>query len=150
EELLDVISETGHSRYPVYRERIDDVLGILHAKDLLTYVAEHGSLEGLELEKLLRKPVAYVPEMQSASSVLSDMRAGRHHMAIVVDEFGSMLGIVTLEDLVEEIVGDIRDEHDTEEPAIVEIDTGRWMVDASIAISDLSRHLGADLPESND
>jgi CBS domain containing-hemolysin-like protein len=149
-ELLDAISESGHSRYPVYRERVDDVVGILHAKDVLTYVANKGNLDEIDLEKLLRKPVAFVPETQSASSVLQDMRAGRHHLAIVVDEFGSMLGIVTLEDLVEEIVGDIRDEHDVEEPPIVELDGGRLLVDASIAISELSRYLGAELPESSD
>lgn len=149
-DVLEVITLTGHSRYPVYRDRIDNVVGILHAKDLLTYVAQHGSFDGVELDKLLRKPVAFVPEMQSASSVLKDMRAGRHHLACVVDEFGSMLGIVTLEDLVEEIVGDIRDEYDTEEPAIVELDGGRLLVDASIAISELSRYLGAELPESTD
>jgi CBS domain containing-hemolysin-like protein len=149
-DLLDVISQSGHSRYPVYRERVDNVVGILHAKDLLNFVGQHGNLDGLDLEKLLRKPVAFVPETQSASSVLQDMRAGRHHLAVVVDEFGSMLGIVTLEDLVEEIVGDIRDEHDVEEPPIVELDGGRLLVDASIAISELSRYLGAELPESSD
>jgi putative hemolysin len=150
-DLLAVIAETGHSRYPVYRERVDDVVGILHAKDILSWVGRHGDLEGLSLDKVLRRPVAFVPEMQSAQSVLSDMRAGRHHLAIVVDEFGSMLGIVTLEDLVEQIVGDIRDEYDeVEEPRIVELGDGRLLVDASISIGDLSRHLGAELPESSD
>jgi putative hemolysin len=149
-ELLSLIQEAGHSRYPVYKQRVDSVVGILHAKDLLGYVAEHGTLDGLSLQKLLRTPVAFVPDMQSASSVLKDMRAGRHHLAIVVDEFGSVLGIVTLEDLVEEIVGDIRDEYDVEEPAIVELEDGRLLVDASISISDLSRYLGAELPESSD
>jgi putative hemolysin len=149
-ELLKLIQDAGHSRYPVYRERVDNVVGILHAKDLLGYVAQHGTLDGLSLQRLLRTPVAFVPDMQSASSVLKDMRAGRHHLAIVVDEFGSVLGIVTLEDLVEEIVGDIRDEYDVEEPAIVELEDGRLMVDASVSISDLSRYLGAELPESSD
>jgi CBS domain containing-hemolysin-like protein len=150
-ELLSLIQEAGHSRYPVYRERVDNVVGILHAKDLLGYIAENDSLDSLVLEKILRTPVAFVPDMQSASSVLKDMRAGRHHLAIVVDEFGSVLGIVTLEDLVEEIVGDIRDEYDgIEEPAIVELEDGRLLVDASISISDLSRYLGAELPESSD
>jgi putative hemolysin len=150
EELLAVIHAAGHSRYPVYQERVDNVVGILHAKDLLGYVAEHGTLEGLSLENLLRKPVSFVPDMQSASSVLKDMRAGRHHLSIVVDEFGSVLGVVTLEDLVEEIVGDIKDEYDVEEPAIVELEDGRLLVDAAISISDLSRYLGAELPESSD
>ena len=150
-DVLATISESEHSRYPVYRERIDNVVGILHVKDLMMHVAAGGNLEQVTVEQLMRRPVAFIPETQLASSVLRDMRAGRHHMAIVIDEFGGMSGIVTLEDLVEEIVGDIRDEHDVEEePPIVDMGEGRVMVDASIAIGDLSRHLGAELPEDGD
>jgi CBS domain containing-hemolysin-like protein len=147
-ELLRRVAESKHSRYPVYRERIDNVIGVLHVKDLINYAATH-DLKDLELEQILRKPVVFVPESQSASSVLRDMRAGRHHLAVVIDEFGGMAGIVTLEDLIEEIVGDIRDEHDIEEPPIVDLGDGRIIVDASISIADLSRYLGADLPEGS-
>jgi CBS domain containing-hemolysin-like protein len=82
--------------------------------------------------------------------VLRDMRAGRHHMAVVIDEFGGVIGIVTLEDLLEEIVGDIRDEHDMDEAPIVDLGEGRLMVDAAIPIADLSRYLGAELPTDGD
>lgn len=150
EELLRRVSESGHSRYPVYRERIDNVIGILHAKDLLTHAAHTEQLETLDIETILRRPVAFVPETQEASKVLKDMRAGRHHLAIVIDEFGGMSGLVTLEDLIEEIVGDIQDEHDLEDQSITELGDGRLLVDASVSIQELNRLLEAGLPEDGD
>ncbi|MCA9600112.1 MAG: HlyC/CorC family transporter [Myxococcales bacterium] len=149
-EIVRVTTELGHSRYPVYRERVDNVVGMLHTKDLLSHAANHEGLEQLTLSEVLRRPVAFVPETRAASSVLKDMRAGRHHMAVVIDEFGGLAGIVTLEDLVEEIVGDIRDEHDTNEPPVVELDDGRLLVDAAIPIGDLEPYLGAEMPEDGD
>jgi len=149
DELLRKIAETKHSRYPVYKGSIDNVVGILHVKDLVSYAANR-DLKDLALADIMHQPVAFVPESQSASSVLKDMRAGRQHLAVVIDEFGGMGGIVTLEDLVEEIVGDIRDEHDAEEAPIVDLGDGRLLVDASIGIADLSRYLGANLPEDGD
>ena len=148
-DLLDRAVEAGHSRFPVYSEHIDNVVGFLHVKDLLRHVATHG-VATLRLEQLIRRPMAFVPEAQSASSVLREMRAGRHHMAVVIDEFGGVIGIVTLEDLLEEIVGDIRDEHDMDEAPIVDLGDGRLMVDAAIPIADLSRYLGAELPTDGD
>lgn len=149
EEAVRHVAEGAHSRYPVYRGTVDNVIGLLYAKDLLRAAAS-GELAGRTLEGLLRTPVAFVPESQTASSVLKDMRAGRHHMAIVIDEFGGMSGILTLEDLLEQIVGDIRDEHDTEEPPIVDLGDGRLVVDASIPLADLSRYLGTELPLDGD
>jgi len=149
DEALRTIVESGHSRYPVYKDSLDNVIGLLYAKDLLR-LASDGGLDGASLESIVRTPVAYVPESQLASSVLRDMRAGRHHMAIVIDEFGGMSGIVTLEDLLEQIVGDIRDEHENEEPPIADLGEGRLLVDASVPIGDLSRYLGAELPEDGD
>jgi len=149
DEVLRAIVERGHSRYPVYKDSLDNVIGLLYAKDLLR-LASDGGLDGASLESIVRTPVAYVPESQLASSVLRDMRAGRHHMAIVIDEFGGMSGLVTLEDLLEQIVGDIRDEHEQEEPPIADLGEGRLLVDASVPIGDLSRYLGAELPEDGD
>jgi CBS domain containing-hemolysin-like protein len=149
DELLKEVAESEHSRYPVYRDTIENILGVLHVKDLVSYAATH-DLKQLLLEEVLRKPVAFVPESQLASSVLKDMRAGRHHLGVVIDEFGGMSGAVTLEDLIEEIVGDIRDEHDDEEPPIVDLGDGRLMVDARVPITDLSRYLGIDLPDDGD
>ncbi len=150
EDLLAKVGESGHSRYPVYRERIDNVVGILHAKDLLTFAAHTEKLESLRVESILRRPVAFVPETHEASKVLKDMRAGRHHLAIVIDEFGGMSGIVTLEDLIEEIVGDIQDEHDIEEQSVVELAEGRLLVDATLPIAELNRRLEAELEEDAD
>lgn len=149
EGLLRLIVESEHSRYPIYKETIDNVVGVLHAKDLLRH-ASQGNAGDVRIESLLRQPVVFVPESQLATSVLKDMRARRHHMAVVIDEFGGFSGIITLEDLLEEIVGDIRDEHDVEEAPIVDIGDGRMMVDASVSMGDLSRYLGADLPEDGD
>ncbi|MBN2197128.1 MAG: HlyC/CorC family transporter [Polyangiaceae bacterium] len=147
--LLARVIEEEHSRYPVYRQQIDNVVGVLHVKDLIRHVAAHG-VEAFYLDDLMRKPPVFVPASQSASSVLRDMRIGRQHLAVVIDEFGGMNGIVTLEDLIEEIVGDIRDEHDNEEPPIAELGDGRLLVDASVAVSDLSRYLGSNLPVDGD
>jgi CBS domain containing-hemolysin-like protein len=149
EEVLRRINESGHSRYPVHSGSVDNVIGLAYAKDLLRHVSD-GVLDGRTLEGLVRTPVAFVPESQSGNSVLKDMRAGRHHMAIVIDEFGGMSGLLTLEDLLEKIVGDIRDEHDVEEPPIVDQGNGRLSVDASVSVSDLSRYLGTDLPTDGD
>jgi CBS domain containing-hemolysin-like protein len=104
----------------------------------------------VKIADVMRTPVVFVPETQSASSLLIDMRSGRRHLAIIIDEFGGMSGIVTLEDLIEEIVGDIQDEHDTDEPPIVDLGNGRLMVDAGVPIGDLSRYLGVELPEDGD
>jgi CBS domain containing-hemolysin-like protein len=148
-EVLRMIAESEHSRYPVYRENIDNVIGVLHAKDLLPHLAR-GSLEKIELAALLRQPVVFVPESQPADSVLREMRAGKQHLAVVLDEFGGTSGILTLENLLEQIVGDIRDEHDVEEPPIVDLGDGKLLVDAGVSIGDLSRYLGAELPTDGD
>jgi CBS domain containing-hemolysin-like protein len=150
-DVLRIAAETGYSRYPVYRDRIDNVVGFLHVKDLVTR-ANVEDLDKLKVTDLMRTPVVYVPETQSASSVLAGMRAGKHHIAIVIDEFGGTAGIITLEDIIERIVGDIRDEHDDPEkaPPIVELGEGRLLVDARVTMAGLSRHLGVELPEGGD
>jgi CBS domain containing-hemolysin-like protein len=149
EDVLRLIAESEHSRYPVYRENIDNVVGVLHSKDLLPHLAR-GDLDKVGLSPLVRQPVVFVPESQPADSVLREMRAGKHHLAVVLDEFGGTSGILTLENLLEQIVGDIRDEHDVEEPPIVDLGEGKLLVDASVSIADLSRYLGAELPTDGD
>lgn len=148
-DALGFVRSTQHSRYPVYQDSIDNIIGVLHVKDLFSSVGAPGT-ELQSLEVLARKPVAFVPESQQASIVLREMRLGRHHLAIVVDEFGGFSGIVTLEDLLEEIVGDIQDEHDLEDASrIVVLDKGRALVDASLAVTDVNRHLGTEFPEGD-
>ncbi len=149
-ELLGIIVEEEHSRYPVYEERIDNVVGILHVKDLLPYANMPDELEHLDIGTLLHRPVLFVSDTQSSRSVLCEMRQKRQHLAIVIDEFGGMRGIVSLEDLLERIVGDIRDEHDEAEPPIIELGDGRLMVDATVPIVDLSRYLDTELPVDGD
>jgi len=152
EGLLLQIAETQHSRYPIYRNSIDSVFGVLHSKDLLNQSIQKNvaDLKQLNLRDIVRTPISFIPEGQLASDVLRDMRAQGHHMAVVIDEFGGTSGIVTLEDLLEQIVGDIRDEHDSEEPPIVDLGEGRLMVDASISIAELSRYLGVEFPDDGD
>jgi CBS domain containing-hemolysin-like protein len=148
-EVLRIIAESEHSRYPVYRENIDNVVGVLHSKDLLPPLSR-GDLEKIGLPTLVRQPVVFVPESQAADSVLREMRVGKQHLAVVLDEFGGTSGILTLENLLEQIVGDIRDEHDVEEPPIADLGDGKLLVDASVSIADLSRYLGAELPTDGD
>jgi putative hemolysin len=148
-DVLKQIAESEHSRYPVYRENIDNVVGVLHSKDLLPHLSR-GDLEKVGLPTLVRQPVVFVPESQPADSVLREMRAGKQHLAVVLDEFGGTSGILTLENLLEQIVGDIRDEHDVDEPPIADLGDGKLLVDASVSIGDLSRYLGAELPTDGD
>jgi len=146
-EVLERIQKDEHSRYPVYAERIDNVVGVLHVKDLITLAANERPNSTSELETLVRRPALYVSDRQSAISVLHEMRQKRQHLAIVIDEFGSMHGIITFEDLIERIVGDIRDEHDEDVPSILILPDGRLSVDAAVSIVDLNRRLSTALPE---
>jgi putative hemolysin len=147
-DVLEHVRKDGHSRYPVYRESLDNVVGLLYVKDLFDVVGA-GKLAETKLEDLIRKPVLFLAETQSALSVLREMRSKRLHLAIVSDEFGGTGGIVTLEDIIEEIVGEIRDEYDTEEVSqIQKLAEGRFVADAAIPLGDLEIHLGRKLPEN--
>ena len=149
-EVLEHVIKDGHSRYPVYRETIDNVVGLLYVKDLFEIV-RLGKINTMKLDDLVRKPVLFVTETQGALSVLREMRGRRLHLAIVTDDFGGTGGLVTLEDIIEEIVGDIRDEYDTEDVApIQKLAEGRFVADAAIPIADLEQHLGQKLPEEGD
>ncbi len=148
--VLDHVIKDGHSRYPVFRESLDNVIGLLYVKDLFDVVRQ-GNIDAMKLDQLVRKPVLFVTETQGALSVLREMRGRRLHLAIVTDEFGGTAGLVTLEDIIEEIVGDIRDEYDTEEVVpIQKLAEGRYVADAAIPIADLELHLGKKLPEDGD
>jgi CBS domain containing-hemolysin-like protein len=145
EEVLAQIIEHGHSRYPVYRKTIDQVEGVLYAKDLFRAFRDDLHLDGIRLEDLVRRPSLFVPEGQKIGTVLREMQSRHFHMAIVTDEFGGVAGLVTLEDIVEEIVGEIQDEHDEEEPMIRPLDDGHFEANASISVYDLAEFLGEPL-----
>jgi len=148
--VLELVTKDGHSRYPVFRESLDNVVGLLYVKDLFD-VVRRGKLSELKLDDLIRRPVLFLTESQAALSVLREMRSKRLHLAIVSDEFGGTSGIVTLEDIIEEIVGDIRDEYDTEDVTqIQKLAEGRFVADAAIRLGDLEIHLGKKLPEDRE
>lgn len=142
EELRDFVSSCGHSRIPVYRETIDNVVGILYSKDLLALRGQEQSLEGMLREAY------FVPESKPIGDLLRRFQEKRQHMAVVVDEYGGTEGIVTLEDLLEEIVGEIRDEHDPEESLFELLDKNRARVDAKIDLDELGEILSHDFEES--
>jgi CBS domain containing-hemolysin-like protein len=140
---LDVIVEHDLSRVPIYSEDLDRVEGILYAKDVLK--ALHQSRSPIGLRELVR-PAHFVPESNKASNLLREMQREKFHMAIVIDEYGSTAGLVTLEDLLEELVGAIADEHDVEERDVEAVGDGRYRVDASLPIHELNELVGTDLP----
>lgn len=149
QQVLEITSEKGHSRYPVYRDSIDNVVGLLYAKDLFRVIGRKDFAEK-KVHTLMRTPVNFVPETKPVSVLLREMRARRLHLAVVVDDYGGVSGIVTLEDIIEEIVGDIQDEHDKEQDRIELLQDGSALVDAAIPIADLSEYLGVELPEEGD
>ena len=147
DEVLASVVESGHSRYPVYRGQIDQVEGILNAKDLFQLLRNSSDAASILLVDVLRKPVFFAAESQKIGVLLREMQRRRSHLAVVVDEFGGAAGIVTLEDIVEEIVGEIQDEHDEEPPLVYERAPGHYFVDAGISVYDLEEHLGEAICE---
>src|SRR3990172_12275395 len=144
EEALKFIVETGHSRYPVYRKSLDDVCGILYFKDLLRLQLEN---RPVSLGAIIH-PVYFVPETMQVSQLLKELQHRRMSMAVVVDEHGGVDGLVTMEDLIEEIVGEIHDEYDTAAKPVVRLKDGSLIIDASLSIKDLQSEHGVPFPES--
>jgi len=142
EYLRALAKDKGHSRFPVYREDIDNILGIATVKDLLFV----NDLSETSLEALIR-PTFFIPENKKIDELLREMRKKKLHMAIVLDEYGGTSGLVTLEDILEEIVGEIEDESDTLPPPILKLDNGSYSVDAAVSLKDLNEVIGSRLPE---
>jgi CBS domain containing-hemolysin-like protein len=144
--LVGAFSEHGHSRMPVYRDTLDQVIGMIHIKDVFPFLA-NGTPPPADWTTLMRQPL-YVPQSRGALDVLADMRAKRVHLAIVVDEFSGTDGLITIEDLVEEIVGEIEDEHDdAPEQLIVPIGDGMWDCDARAELDDVAELVDPRLAE---
>ena len=146
DQLVATFAEHGHSRMPVYVESLDEIVGMIHIKDVFPIVAA-GAPAPEDWSHLLRQPL-FVPQARGALDVLADMRASRIHLAVVVDEYSGTDGIVTIEDLVEEIVGDIEDEHDDAPQALlVRRDDGSWDADARAEIDDVGEAIDPRLAE---
>jgi CBS domain containing-hemolysin-like protein len=141
-EALDQALREGHSRIPVYRDTIDNIAGLLYVRDLLPLLRD-GELARSVGD--LTRPVYYVPETMKVDDLLRNLQARKVHMAIIVDEYGGTAGLVTIEDLLEEIVGEIQDEYDVEEPTIEQIDPNTWVVDARMSLDDLNDETGLHL-----
>ncbi len=142
--LLDALREAEHSRLPVYEGSLDTVIGMIHIKDIFLYQSA-GKVPPDDIRTLMRAPL-YVPESMGMLDLLARMRAGRVHLAIVVDEFGGTEGLLTIEDVVEEIVGEIEDEHDDEpEGLLAEVSAGVWEADARAELDDVAQTIDARL-----
>jgi len=149
QDALETVLGSPYTRYPVYRETLDDVVGVLHVRDLFSaVVAQDRDLSGVKLEELLR-PAYVVPETKDLASLLQEFRRTSNHFAVVVDEYGAMAGICTLEDLLEEIVGEIEDEFDVPEEQIVQIDDDSYRVDGMFPIEEFNDRFGTELPEED-
>jgi putative hemolysin len=144
EECLAAVIESPYTRYPVYRGSLEDVVGILHVRDLFSALNEQG-FENVRVEELVR-PAPVVPETKDLAAMLAEFRRANQHMAIVKDEYGTMVGIVTLEDLLEEIVGEIEDEFDLPDESVERLPDGRIRIDGTFPIDDFNEQLGTELP----
>jgi len=144
DDIKTVISEEQFSRYPVIGKDLNDIRGILYVKDFLNALGKGA----VDIRKLI-KPPYFIPEMMNISKLLKEMQRKRVHMALAIDEYGGVSGLVTMEDLLEEIVGEIRDEYDTESP-VIQISEGVYLVDASISIRDLKEDYKIEIPESTE
>jgi len=145
-EVIQLVRDCGHTRIPIYRRNIDEIEGILHAKDLLKLWGENQ--DSKIPSEILRKPY-FVPRSQKVSELLKEMKMKKTHLAIVADEYGGTEGIITIEDILEEIVGEIMDEHDTELPLLTVLDENSALVDARLDAEKLEEHFGLALPEGD-
>jgi CBS domain containing-hemolysin-like protein len=145
-ELVAAIADAGHSRLPVYEASLDRIIGMIHVKDVFARMVA-GETPPEDITELMREPL-YVPESMGMPDLLAQMRASRTHLAIVVDEFGGTEGVITIEDVVEEIVGDIEDEHDEEpEGTLIQAEDGVWDADARAELEDVAEAIDPRLAE---
>jgi putative hemolysin len=144
DQLVEILQQGQHSRYPVFEEHLDNIIGVIHAKDALNFV---GQPEDFSLRSIAREPY-FVPESKLVETLLQSFKDKRLHLAVVVDEYGGLEGIVTLEDIFEEIVGEIQDEYDMEEVLLFrELGSGHYLIDGSVSIRTVNRKFGLKLSE---
>lgn len=141
ERIIKAVSEARYSRFPAYMESVDNIIGIVHLRSLLEFLARGEGLDRLELRNMLMEPV-FVPESKKVDDVLRELQLRKSHMAVVLDEFGGTEGILTIEDLLEEIVGEIQDEYDDESQAVHRREDGNLIVDGQLPLDELGEELG--------
>jgi putative hemolysin len=146
-DVLAAVIDSPYTRYPVYRESLDDVLGILHVRDLFKALYDRG-IDNVDLEDMVR-PAHVVPETKDLVALLAEFRRRNQHMALVVDEYGAVEGIVTLEDLLEEIVGEIEDEYDLPDESVQRLENGRVLVHGTFTIDDFNEQFEQELPQED-
>lgn len=142
EELLEQISESEHSRFPVYQDTVDNVIGILHVKDVLKALIKD---KLFDIKDLVRKPF-FVPVSKHIDDLLRELKRKKVHIAVVVDEYGGVSGIVSMEDIIEEIIGDIQDEFDHETEEVIKLSDGSWLCDARVNLDALAEETNLELP----
>ena len=142
QELLEKIAASGHSRFPVYADSIDNVVGVLYVKDMIRSFSKN---EEIQLDKIIRKAF-FVPESKRIDSLLREFKRRHVHIALAVDEYGGISGIVCMEDIIEEIVGDIQDEFDNEREDIIPLGSNVWLCDARTSLDDLNETIGSEFP----
>ncbi|MBI3805161.1 MAG: HlyC/CorC family transporter [Nitrospirae bacterium] len=147
DEILKYVTENKFSRYPVYRTNINDITGILYFKDLMSAMIQDKGNKAVQLKELLH-PAYFVPETMQVSRLMKELQRRRIQMAVVINEYGSVEGLVTMEDLVEEIVGEIQDEYDIEDRPVERLKDGSWVIDASLSVRDLRSDYGLPIPDS--
>jgi magnesium and cobalt transporter len=144
EEILELTIKYGHTRMPVYADNVDNILGILNVKDLLKFWSK--PMTETDILSTLRRPY-YIPETKNTHHLLHELKEKKYHLAIVIDEYGGTSGLVTLEDLIEEIVGEIHDEHDAKKGSIVELNDGYTLIDGRVEIEIIEDYLGVEFQE---
>lgn len=149
DEVMNIVREKGHSRLPLYNNDLDEIIGIIHAKDLLPYIRNESVQQNFSLIKLVRKPM-FVPENKLISYLMREFQEKKMHIAIVVDEYGGTAGLVTLEDIIEEIIGEIRDEFDKEETEITRLSDGSYLVDGATSAEQIAELLNINIIEEDD
>jgi len=146
-EALQAVLDSPYTRYPVYRESLDDIVGILHVRDLIEAMNDRG-IAAVDIEELVR-PAYMVPETKDLAALLTEFRRTNQHLAVVIDEYGSVEGIVTLEDLLEEIVGEIEDEFDLPDETVERVDDDTIRIDGTFPIDDFNEQFHLDLPDED-
>jgi Mg2+/Co2+ transporter CorB len=147
EAIIRQVLKSGHTRIPLWKEKPDNIIGVLHARDLFSALQENGGDAGKVIIEDIMSPAWFVPDTRPVQDQLKAFLRRKTHFAIVVDEYGEVQGLITLEDIIEEIIGDIKDEHDVQTPGTRKLADGSYVIDGSVPLRDLNRAFGWELPD---